>query len=71
MSTTVGTGANLLSDERVAALRAAFRGELIASDHTAYDHARRVWNGNMTTASLGHDWPHIAPTNARGPALKS
>ena len=47
MSTTVGTGANLLTDERVAALRAALRGELIASDHAAYDHARRVWNGNI------------------------
>ena len=47
MSTTVGTGASLLSDERVSALRAALRGELIANDHAAYDHARRVWNGNI------------------------
>ncbi|HEY9466452.1 MAG TPA: FAD-binding oxidoreductase, partial [Vicinamibacterales bacterium] len=47
MSTTVGTGASLLSDERVNALRAALRGELIASDHASYDHARRVWNGNI------------------------
>src|SRR5678815_2837638 len=47
MSTTVGTGANLLTDERVNALRAALRGELIASDHASYDHARRVWNGNV------------------------
>src|SRR6188474_1562911 len=47
MTTTIGTGTSFLSDEHVNALRAALRGELIASDHAAYDHARRVWNGNI------------------------
>ena len=47
MTTTIGTGASFLSDEHVNALRAALRGELIASDHAAYDQARRVWNGNI------------------------
>jgi len=47
MTTTTGTGASFLADEHVNALRAALRGELIASDHAGYDHARRVWNGNI------------------------
>jgi FAD/FMN-containing dehydrogenase len=47
MTTTIGNGASLLSDEHVTALRAALRGELIAHDHAAYEHARRVWNGNI------------------------
>jgi FAD/FMN-containing dehydrogenase len=47
MATTIGNGASLLSDEHVHALRAALRGELIARDHPAYEHARRVWNGNI------------------------
>ena len=47
MTTTIGTGASFLSDAHVNELRAALRVELIEGDHVAYDHARRVWNGNI------------------------
>jgi len=47
MTATLGTGAGFLSDDHVNALRGALRGELITRDHTAYDQARRVWNGNI------------------------
>ena len=47
MTTTIGNGASFLSDEHVNVLRATLRGELIDSDHAAYEHARRVWNGNI------------------------
>ena len=36
-----------LGDTDVAALRAAFRGELLESGHDGYETARRVWNGNV------------------------
>ena len=36
-----------LGDADVAALRTAFRGELLESGHDGYETARRVWNGNI------------------------
>src|SRR5437867_1183406 len=36
-----------LATADVDGLRSALRGELIGSDHGAYETARRVWNGNV------------------------
>jgi FAD/FMN-containing dehydrogenase len=48
---TLGTTADgtetTLGDGHLDELRAAIRGELIASDHGSYEQARRVWNGNI------------------------
>ena len=41
-----GTQATL-EDRHVKDLADAIRGELIANDHTGYESARRVWNGNI------------------------
>jgi FAD/FMN-containing dehydrogenase len=49
--TTIATTANgaetTLGDAQVKDLRDALRGELIQSDSSSYEHARRVWNGNV------------------------
>ena len=45
-TTADGTQATL-GDGHLKELRDAIRGELIATDHTGYDGARRVWNGNI------------------------
>jgi FAD/FMN-containing dehydrogenase len=45
-TTADGTQATL-GDGQLKELRDAIRGELIATDHTGYDGARRVWNGNI------------------------
>ena len=45
-TTAEGTQATL-GDGHLKELQNAIRGELIANDHTGYDGARRVWNGNI------------------------
>jgi len=40
-------GACALSDADIDGLRAGVRGEVIRTDHGAYETARRVWNGNV------------------------
>src|SRR5215831_2196230 len=45
---TTADGANItLNEQKISELRSALRGELLMQDHTAYDSARRVWNGNV------------------------
>jgi FAD/FMN-containing dehydrogenase len=46
-ATTVDGTTTTLSEGDVGNLRSALRGELILSDHPAYEQARRVWNGNI------------------------
>src|SRR3977135_1513099 len=45
-TTADGTEATV-GDGHLQELRDAMRGELIATDHSGYDQARRVWNGHI------------------------
>jgi len=36
-----------LDDEKITEFRGTLRGDLIMNDHSAYESARRVWNGNI------------------------
>jgi FAD/FMN-containing dehydrogenase len=45
--TTADGAPTTLDDEKVAGFRSSLRGEVMRSDHTAYETARRVWNGNI------------------------
>jgi FAD/FMN-containing dehydrogenase len=47
LATTADGTQSTLGDGQLKELRDAIRGELIATDHTGYDAARRVWNGNI------------------------
>jgi FAD/FMN-containing dehydrogenase len=47
LATTVDGTEATLGDGQLKELRDAIRGELIASDHSSYEQARRVWNGNI------------------------
>src|SRR5215467_1747075 len=45
---TTSDGASItLDDEKIAEFRGTLRGDLIMNDHSAYESARRVWNGNI------------------------
>src|SRR5262245_36819293 len=45
---TTADGASItLDDEKITEFRSTLRGDLIMNDHSAYESARRVWNGNI------------------------
>jgi FAD/FMN-containing dehydrogenase len=46
LTTADGTNTTL-DDQKIAGFRSTLRGDLITSDHAAYESARRVWNGNI------------------------
>ncbi|HYR89994.1 MAG TPA: FAD-binding oxidoreductase [Terriglobia bacterium] len=45
--TTADGASTTLDDEKISEFRSALRGDIIMSDHAAYESARRVWNGNI------------------------
>src|SRR5262245_10974468 len=46
-ATTADGSDTTLGDSHVTDFRRVLRGELITADHTSYEQARRVWNGNI------------------------
>jgi FAD/FMN-containing dehydrogenase len=48
MTLTTADGASIsIDDDTITGFRNTLRGDLIGSDHAAYESARRVWNGNI------------------------